>query len=525
MGPIKILIVDDCDDDRFLYRRALSDVSDISYTILECENGEQGLDIAAHGKLDCVLLDYSLPGRNGIEILKRLRLFAPFLPVILLTGQGNESVAVTAIREGAQSYITKATIESEDLRRAIRLSIEHAAMEKRIADQKIALETFARALAHDLKEPVRTIRSYLDILNNPNLPEAKQKEYRLFVRQAADKMDALIESVYALLRADINSSENRDALCDPVEALQIVENSLRVLIEEREAVITHKEMPLCPIALTQLSRVFQNLIGNAIQHSTKKPRIHLDAEILEQKIVIRIADNGDGIPPEHQNKLFQPFTKISAGEGHLGLGLSICKKTIEAYGGAIRFETTLREGTTFFIELPKPKVPDHLSPKDAQDQSPETQAAASTNELARILLVDDSAADMELAHYALIEEGGIQCDFKTTSNGREALNILSQAKELGRSFDLVLLDINMPGLDGFETLAQIRACPAISHILVYICTTSTYEEDRLKAKELGANDYIVKPLTATALTQAISKGNRLRLHSKEKGVSLFRNRL
>ena len=161
---IGVLIIDDSEDDRALYRRTLAKSAESTYEIAEAEDGEAGLARLDELSPDCVLLDYSLPGRNGVEVLKRLRVKHPFVPVVMLTGQGSETVAVTAMQEGAQNYISKATITPEALQRAIRVAIEHCAMERRIQEQRSSLEIFTRALAHDLKEPVRTIKSFLTVI-------------------------------------------------------------------------------------------------------------------------------------------------------------------------------------------------------------------------------------------------------------------------------------------------------------------------------------------------------------------------
>jgi signal transduction histidine kinase len=138
---IRVLIIDDSPDDQLLYRRALSKGAEIVFDIVGATNGDDGLARMADAKPDCVLLDYSLPGRNGIEVLKRLRAQHPFLAVAMLTGQGNETVAVAAMQEGAQNYISKSSITPETLQRAVCVSIEHCAMQKRIFEQRSALET------------------------------------------------------------------------------------------------------------------------------------------------------------------------------------------------------------------------------------------------------------------------------------------------------------------------------------------------------------------------------------------------
>ena len=107
---IRILVIDDSPDDRELYWRALNKNADVHYEISDAQDGERGLARIAEHAPDCILLDYSLPGRNGIEVLKRIHAMHPHIAVVMLTGQGNETVAVAAMREGAQNYIAKSAI-------------------------------------------------------------------------------------------------------------------------------------------------------------------------------------------------------------------------------------------------------------------------------------------------------------------------------------------------------------------------------------------------------------------------------
>jgi signal transduction histidine kinase/DNA-binding response OmpR family regulator len=138
---VKVLIIDDSPDDQLLYRRALTKGAEASYEFAQAEDGDSGLAQVDGFAPDCVLLDYSLPGRNGVEVLKRLREDHPFTAVAMLTGQGNEAVAVAAMQEGAQNYISKANITPESIGRVVRVAIEHCAMQKRIHEQRISLES------------------------------------------------------------------------------------------------------------------------------------------------------------------------------------------------------------------------------------------------------------------------------------------------------------------------------------------------------------------------------------------------
>ena len=130
---VRILVIDDSEDDRLLYKRLLRKGDQASYEVIEAGNGEEGLAAIDQAVPACILLDYSLPGHDGIEVLKRIRARHPFMPVVMLTGQGNEKVAVSAMREGAQNYIAKSSLTPADIQHAIEVAIANCALEKRVA--------------------------------------------------------------------------------------------------------------------------------------------------------------------------------------------------------------------------------------------------------------------------------------------------------------------------------------------------------------------------------------------------------
>jgi PAS domain S-box-containing protein len=149
-----VLVVDDSQEDRECYLRTLKKVDETAYHCLEVQDGRKGLALADSRPLDCVLLDYSLPGLNGLEVLKTLRSRHPFLPVILLTGQGNEAVAAEAIKEGAHDYLTKSPADSERLHHAIKMAVNQAALQSSIVEIKrqIQEKTLELALSEERYE-------------------------------------------------------------------------------------------------------------------------------------------------------------------------------------------------------------------------------------------------------------------------------------------------------------------------------------------------------------------------------------
>lgn len=519
----RILIIDDSEDDRQLYRRTLSKGVDETYEIVDAADGEDGLSRVAKEAPDCVLLDYSLPGRNGVEVLKRLRSEHPFVPVVMLTGQGNEMIAVAAIQAGAQNYLCKATISTETMQRAIRVAIDHCALQRRIHDQQTSLEIFTRALAHDLKEPVRTIRSFLGLLKTQETLSPKGSGYFNHVASAADRMVELIDAVFSYTKLDSSSDAAGKETCDVAAVLADMKDSVGELIRERQAQITNGALPLVQANRVQVLQILQNLVCNAIRYAPGLPAIHIDAAEDGDRWLIRVTDNGPGIDQAQREKIFEPFKRLTKQGGGLGLGLAICKRIVELHGGRIWHEPAPGSGSIFCFTLPKAAA--------GVAAAPATQAAApagaltaagsgSPGSLASILLVDDSEADLELTRIMLIEQGGVHCNLLTARDAEEALRVLSAADR--PAVDLVLLDINMPGIDGLELLKTIRSDAAFRDLPVVMCTTSGYDKDMRQAQALGATGYLQKPTDLGKLRPALDKIAHIRVAAHDRGYALLR---
>lgn len=518
---IRILVIDDSPDDRELYWRALNKNTDVHYEINDAQDGESGLARIAERAPDCILLDYSLPGRNGIEVLKRIHALHPHVPVVMLTGQGNETVAVAAMREGAQNYISKSTITPDALQRAIQVAIEHCSMEKRINEQRNSLEIFARALAHDLKEPVRTILSFLDLLVSQETLSEKGKGYFNYVRNAAGRMGALIDTVHYYMRLDGSDQEIPTDACDVGAVLEEAKENAGKLIRERSAVIVSDPLPFVKANRMQLLQVLQNLLCNAIYHCGVDPRIRIAVTGEGDDWVFRFSDNGRGIGEGEREKIFEPFARLDVHNSHgLGLGLAICKKIIEAHGGTIRCESTLGAGAAFIFSLPKaePNVAESTTARPDMETDTTGSATAIETRLANVLVVDDNQADLKLVQIMLAEVSKLRCNFLVARDASEALGLLRDGNAKSATVDLILLDINMPGMSGLEMLSHMRGESALQQMHVVICSSSAYDKDITRAAELGALGYITKPVEMTKLAPLLDKAKGLRLSSGDDGT-------
>jgi signal transduction histidine kinase len=514
----KILIIDDSEDDRLLYHRALTKDVDADYDITDAEEGEAGLAHIAAAPPDCVLLDYSLPGRNGVEVLKRLRAQHAFVPVVMLTGQGNEMIAVAAIQAGAQNYLSKATISTESMQRAIRVAIDHCALQRRIHDQQTSLEVFARALAHDLKEPVRTIRSFLGLLTTQETLSPRGTSYFSHIAKAADRMGELIDAVFSYTRLDSSLNTATKETCDVAAVLADMKESVSALIRERQTLITNGDLPVVHANRVQVLQILQNLVCNAIRYASSTPVIHVDAVDHGDRWMIRVTDNGPGIGEAVREKIFEPFKRLTKEGGGLGLGLAICKRIVELHGGKIWHEPAPGSGSVFCFTLAKAEA-GAMTATAAAKAEPVPTPIGDQGRLANILLVDDSEADRELTRILLIEQGGVRCNLLTARDAGEAMSTLTAQHP---QVDLVLLDINMPGVDGFELLKAIRGEAALRDLPVIMCTTSGYDKDMDQAKALGASGYLQKPADLRQLRPALDKIAHIRVASAEHGYAIFR---
>jgi CheY-like chemotaxis protein len=273
----------------------------------------------------------------------------------------------------------------------------------------------------------------------------------------------------------------------------------------------------------QLIQVLQYLLGDGGRLGGAAPAVHVSAvrDGAMQRFSVR--DNGPGIAEEYREKVFEPFKRLAGngGEG-LGLGLAICRKIVESCGGSIRCEAALPQGTSFIFTFPCAEA---VAGKVAAPApaAVDGDSWAGGGELAGILVVEDNEADIELTRFALLEEQRLRCSLHVARGGREALaRFEGRAAEALCSIDLILLDINMPGMDGFEFLSRLRGMKETRALPVVMCTTSTYDKDMEQAKALGAAGYIVKPLDFGRLRPILESAPGLALHEADGMCSLTR---
>jgi signal transduction histidine kinase len=515
---LSVLVIDDSVDDRMLYRRVLRQAFGGRLTLAEEPTGENSLDAIEKAKPRCVLLDYSLPGRNGIEVLKLIRLKHPHLPVILLTGQGSEAIAIRSMKEGAQDYITKASITAELLGLVIQMAIEKSTLQKRVDEQHVALEIFSQALAHDLKEPVRTVCSFAQMICDGGIGVSGRDDYMRHIRDAGERMALLIDSVLSYTQLDGLGEPVREAVCLD-EAVASARANLSALFREHDTTVSADPLPEVVGSRIQIIQVLQNLLSNSVNHSPKPVHISIGAASDSERVRVFVRDDGPGIAPEHRRKIFDPFRRLNRNNAHCGLGLAICQKIVETHGGRIECESELGFGSSFFFTLPRATTAD--SGRTREESIVRTRALGESVRIANVLLVDDREDDILVTRALITGPLGMRCNFLVAHDGKDGLDMIRDHFRQNDPVDLILLDINMPVMDGFEMLTAMGEDADLRQIPVVMCSGSPREKDKERSRKLGAIGYLTKPVRFEHLQPIIAESSTIHLAKDATGPPIL----
>ncbi|MDX2107340.1 MAG: response regulator [Candidatus Melainabacteria bacterium] len=363
------------------------------------------------------------------------------------------------------------------------------------------LRQFAKIASHDLQEPLRSIQGFVSLLseNIKGKIDSESDEYLDFIENSSKRMQELVKSI--LQHSEIKTFTDEIFVTDCNSVIEEVVRNLKDTIKETHTHLEIHPLPEVGVERGQMVQLFQNLISNAIKYqSDEKPCIQISAEKIIDKWLFSVRDKSIGIDPSNYNKIFDMFSRLHGGARYpgTGMGLAICKKIVNSYEGSIWVESKLGEGSIFFFTLPTAKKP---------------AEKLDTTEI-EILLVEDSPADVKLAQEAL-RRSGLRYKLNVVNDGLEALNYLQRVKVAsGHSLpSIILLDLNMPNMNGHQVLNEIKDDPALKNIPVILLTVSDRAEDIDEALSLKMNYYVPKPVTAKKISTLIKSFHELSMQS------------
>lgn len=347
------LVVDDDEVDRMALMRRLR-AMEPGATVSEASSPADGLDTLKAGAVDCVLVDYNMPLCDGVSMISLIRQMpqGETLPIIMVTGSDEVSVAVQAIQSGADEYLNKAAVTDTTLGWAIHSARNRAELRRDAQSRDTAMRNFAFHAAHDLKSPLNGIVGLAAVLKYraDELPE-DAVGFLSQIEEQGRYMASLIDDLLAYAE-----SGNLDDQTGPVSLDAVIARACRVLEQDVRASGARIDSQ-AGLEVTgdqaQLERVFINLIQNAIKYRNEAaPEIRLTAHAQGEHVRIDVADNGLGIAPELADRVFDPLERGTATDqtGH-GLGLAIVKRIVEAHGGKVWCQPGETGGTVFSLTL------------------------------------------------------------------------------------------------------------------------------------------------------------------------------
>ncbi len=362
MDPLKILIVDDSEPDREVYKRYLQGER---FLFFEADKSSAGLEVAKKEDLDCIIVDYNLPDGDGVDFIHEFlaKGRSPYAALLMVTGQGNESTAVEAMKSGAADYISKDNIKENLFKKTVLDAIEKASLRKQLQlyqdyleRSNQALSEFTHTVSHDLKAPLRRMISFCELLEESagDKLDKDSREYMERISGNARRLQKFVDDLLAYSRV-LHAHEEKE-LVDLNKLVGEVVDDLSFMVEEANAKIEIGDLPKVCVYPTRMRQLFLNLISNSIKyHGEQDPEVEISCADEGQKHVFCVSDNGIGIPEDGQQCVFAAFQRMhsqDAIEG-TGLGLSICKKVVEAHDGNIWVESEPPKGSQFYFTLPK----------------------------------------------------------------------------------------------------------------------------------------------------------------------------
>ena len=533
VNKVNILLVDDQPSKLLTYESILSELGE---NILTASSATEALDCLLRTEIAVVLVDVCMPDLDGYELASMIRQHPRFqktsiifVSAVLMTDldrlRGYESGGVDYVPVPIVPEILRAKVSVfADLYRKTRaLERLNAELERRVSERTAALEAstaalkdadrrkdeFLAMLAHELRNPLAPISTAVQLLRLKELSDAQRERARDVLERQVQHLVLLVDDLLDVSRITrgVITLQHERVLIGTVIARAV--ETARPMIDSRRHTLTldlNDEVLAVEGDKARLVQVVGNILNNAAKFMEPGGKIQLKVAREGTSVAITVRDAGIGIPTDQVPRIFDLFTQVHAKpdqiQGGLGVGLALVRRLVEMHGGTVAAHSAgPGQGTDIIVRLPlwamqavRPDEPRHDSPVPAIGPS-------------RILVVDDHLDAVEALSMQLQVAGH---DVRTANDGVEAMTI-------GETFQpqVVLLDLGMPRMDGYETARSMRRRPWGTRALIIAVTGWAQPYDRQKTSEAGFDAHLVKPVSEVELFQAIATGRSTKSENAE----------
>ena len=505
-SALRVLLIEDNPNDAFFMKRLFINSKTVRFEVTHVEQMSEAMERLKTNVYEAILLDLALPDSFGLDAFRKLYVPFPDIPIVVLTISDDESMAIEAMRQGAQDYLVKGEMNISTVVRSLRYAIERSQLQMQIRkSQKMqAVGTLSGGIAHEFNNLLYVISGYAELLMDDAISEDKKMLQKII--KATQRGANLVKQLLAFSR---KSESNLSPTHLNIEIRKIKKMLDRVLPRMIDIKLClADDLASMKADQRQIEQVVMNLCLNAkdampdggtLTIKTKNcviddtfVDIHLEKpkDLKEGKcIILTISDTGCGMDEETKERIFDPFFSTKGVGKGTGLGLSVIYGIIQGHDGHISCDSEIEAGTTFKIYFPA--IEDNLT---ASTSDKDTGKRLSKG-IETILIVDDEETIIEMTQ-AILDKSG----YKTISadTGESALDIYTEKRN---EIDLILLDLGMPGMGGKKCLEKLIEFDPDVKVIV----ASGYSEEGLirETINIGAKGYAVKPLTRDELLKSI----------------------
>ena len=433
-----------------------------------------------------------------------------FFMVLLVSNIAVAVVLLTILKllqkaRKAEAAARKAANDTQELNAKLQVAVENAESANR------AKSTFLFNMSHDIRTPMNAIIGYADLASRHLDDPAKLEKYMENIQVCGQNLLMLLNNVLDLARIENDKTEMEYSVSDVDKDFRNCVAMFQNQADSKGQTLTvtaHLLYPYVYADIPHLTEVCTNLVSNAVKYTGAGGTIHCDVTQKPGKkegwcdMVVTVADNGIGMSQEFQKHIFEPFERertstVSKVEGS-GIGMGIVKKLVELMSGTVEVESKIGVGSTFTVTIPSRIA----SQEEIQAKRDTTSSDKKSLLGVKILLTEDNDLNAEIAAELLQEEG---CTVDRAKDGVECVDMLEKAAN--GTYQLILMDIQMPVMNGYDAAKKIRRMedPQKADIPIIAMTANAFSEDRQAALDAGMNDHVAKPINMNVLVPTIRK--------------------